>query len=150
MWGLLYTTAGRCYIENPYMGGEKRCIFSALLYTAHWCPHRKEIPSAFCYQWPTNWFSRMTNELLVCRAEVIPTRSCRARPACTDSLKLKLHVSRLRFILIFYLFPENMADKKHKCSWYCVLSYPAAKDWNPKKQFSVEMKELGLVNPGGK
>lgn len=72
------------YRKSLY-GWSEGCIFSALLYTAHLCPYRKEIPSAFCYQWPTNWFSRMTNEPLVCWAEVIPTRSCQAKPACTDS-----------------------------------------------------------------
>ena len=58
----------------------------------------------------------------------------------------------LKFILIFYLYPgpkKKKADKKHKCSWYCVLSYRAAKDWNPAKQFSEEMEERGLLNPGG-
>lgn len=134
-----------------YKGGEKKIFrMHYLVFSLRPFIHRKEIPRVFYNQWPINWFSKMTNESLVCWAELIPTRSCWDNPTFSEFLRVTRRVSWLRFILIFYLFPENMADKKHKCSWYCVLSYRAAKDWNPKKQFSVEMKELGLLNPGGK
>ena len=107
----------------------------------------------------TNWFSRMTNDIHARSVEVILCRRWKytTTPPPKGPSSFHTHLTRrafwttwLKFILIFYLYPgRRMADKKHKCSWYCVLSYRAAKDWNPAKQFSEEMKERGLVNPGG-
>lgn len=115
------------------------------------------VPSVMCYHIATNWFSRMTNDAVVSEAEVIQSRMEDYSMACLGSQALwNVYFSCTvcsiwhKFILIFYLCLERMANKKHKCSWYCVLSYLAAKDWNPGKQFSVKMKELGLVNPWGK
>ena len=57
-------------------------------------------------------------------------------------------VTWFKCILIYYLCFKNRADKKHKCSWYYILSYLARKIETQRNNFLKKWNSMPSWTPG--